>query len=121
MLPQAAPHRNGTRIFRLLEEVLEGLPFRRRTLEGVPTFFAGEAGFAFVWQGRLGLIFREAGDADALMAVPEAAPWAIHPTLPPAPNTVLVPLAWLEDPDRLAPWVQRAHAQASTAAPHRAR
>lgn len=120
-MPQAAPPRNGPKTLRRLEEALGDLPFRRRKVEGIPTFFAGEAGFAFFWEGRLGLLFRDPDDALELMRDPEALPWMIHPGLPPTPNAVLVPRAWLEEPDRLAPWIQRAHAQASTVVQKRGR
>lgn len=107
--------RHGSTTLRRLEEALGDLPFRRRDVEGVPTLFAGESGFAFLWEGRLGLIFREGTDAASLLNRAETTPWAPHPSLPPVPDTVLVPLAWLEEPDRLGPWIQKAHAQASTA------
>lgn len=115
MVPQAAAKKDEALTLRLLEAALGDLPFRRKVVFGVPSYFAGGAVFAVLWEGRLGLLFRDPADAERLMGHPGSAPWFPGHDHPPAPNAVLVAKELADDADAFAPWVQRAHAQASTA------
>ncbi|MBK8724565.1 MAG: TfoX/Sxy family protein [Holophagaceae bacterium] len=99
-----------------LDEALAELPYARRTLFGGPCFFAGATLFAFIWEEeRLGLVFQDAGDAEALRTLPGVEPWFPDRSRGALPHAVLVPMALLEDREVLAHWIQRAHAQAITA------
>ncbi len=99
---------------RFLEQALGDLPFRRRVFLGVPSFSASGRVFAFQWEGRLGLVFRDGTDAEVLMAAEGVTAWKPDPARASGQAVLLAPEAW-EDPAFVAPWIQRAHAQATTA------
>lgn len=105
-----------------LDEALADLPYARRTLFGGPCFFAGATLFAFIWEEeRLGLVFQESTDAEALRSLPGAEPWFPDRDRGALPGAVLLPAEMLQEDDALARWIQRAHAQALTARPRPAR
>lgn len=115
MHSETAAHREARQRARL-DEALAELPYARRVLFGGPCFFAGANLFAFIREdARLGLVFQDASDAEALRSLPGAEPWFPDRSRGALPGAVLLPPALVEDEDSLAPWVQRAHAQALTA------
>jgi hypothetical protein len=115
MHSDAVPHAEA-RLRARLDEALAELPYARRTLFGGPCFFAGVNLFAVIWEEeRLGLVFQDLSDAEALRSLPGAEPWFPDRSRGAIPGAVLLPQALVEDEDGLAHWVQRAHAQALTA------
>lgn len=99
-----------------VDEALAELPYARRTMFGVPCFYAGAQLFAFIWEGeRMGLAFRDVDDALALRSLPGAEPWFPSRHRGAVPNAVLLPPDLASDDEALARWLQRAHAQAVTA------
>lgn len=105
-----------------LDSALAELPYARRTLFGGPCFFAGANLFAFIWEAqRLGLVFQDATDAEALRCLPGADPWFPDRSRGAIPRAVLLPPGLVQDGEGLARWIQRAHAQALTAPPRPSR
>lgn len=121
MHSEASPHVEAFLRARL-DEALADLPYARRTLFGGPCFFAGANLFAFIWEEeRLGLVFQDPSDAEALRSLPGADPWFPDRSRGAIPRAVLLPQALVQDGEGLARWIQRAHAQALTAPQHPAR
>ncbi|MFN8011860.1 MAG: TfoX/Sxy family protein [Holophagaceae bacterium] len=115
MHSETAAHREA-RLRARVDEALAELPYARRVLFGGPCFFAGPNLFAFIREdARLGLVFQDASDAEALRSLPGAEPWFPDRSRGAIPRAVLLPPALVEDEEGLARWVQRAHAQALTA------
>jgi len=99
-----------------LDEVTEGLrQVTVRRMFGCDAFLAGGAIFAMVWrEGRIGLRLPE-DQLPELRALPGADPWRHRDMV--VRQWVLVPEAFHDDGDGLAPWVRKAHAAALARGP----
>ena len=90
-------------------EVLGDVSVRR--LFGCDGFFVGESIFAMIWKdGRIGLRYTDDATWREALALEGAATWCPIPERPMA-AWVLVPESFHDDPDALAAWAKKAHAQ----------
>jgi len=86
-----------------------------RRMFGCDAFLADGAIFAMVWrEGRIGLRLPD-DQLPELRALPGADPWRHRDMV--VRQWVLVPEAFHDDPDGLAPWVRKAHAAALARGP----
>jgi TfoX/Sxy family transcriptional regulator of competence genes len=94
-----------------LESLTVDLPrVTSRRMFGCDAFLARGAIFAMVWrEGRIGLRLPDALLPE-LRALPGADPWRHRDMV--VRQWVLVPEAFHDAPERLAPWVRKAHAAA---------
>ncbi|HET9037070.1 MAG TPA: TfoX/Sxy family protein [Myxococcaceae bacterium] len=94
-----------------LDDVTSGLPqVSVRRMFGCDAFLAGGAIFAMVWrEGRIGLRLPDELLPE-LRALPGADPWRHRDMV--VRQWVLVPEAFHDDADGLAPWVRKAHSAA---------
>lgn len=88
----------------------------RKRMFGCDAYFRDGKMFALVWkEARIGVKLLDDASYAALAKIKGAEAWS-----PGGKMTMgawmLVPSAWNEDEDKLRPWVERAHAQAGTAA-----
>ncbi len=99
-----------------LDDVTEGLRHVTvRRMFGCDAFLAGGAIFAMVWrEGRIGLRLPD-DQLPELRALPGADPWRHRNMV--VRQWVLVPEAFHDDADGLAPWVRKAHAAALSRGP----
>ena len=99
-----------------LDQAAGGLPdVTVRRMFGCDAFLARGAIFAMVWrEGRIGLRLPDEMLPE-LRSVPGADPWRHRDMV--VRQWVLVPEAFHDDGDRLAPWVRKAHAAALARGP----
>lgn len=86
-------------------------PHETRRMFGCDAFFVDGEIFALIWKtGRIGVKLTEAGEFAALAALPGAEPWCAGPKA--MAHWLLTPEEFHDDPEALAPWLKRAHAEA---------
>lgn len=79
-------------------------------------------GKAFASLSDVGLALKLSGDDyAALLAAPGASALQYTPDMPPSKSYVVVPDAWLDDRDRLRPWIARGAANLKPAKPRKTR
>ncbi len=91
---------------------------RRRTLGGPCAFMNGHLFFG-IYRDLL-WVRLSPEDREALLAEPGARPYEPIPGNM-STDSVVVPRAWLGEPDRIAPWVARAMTYVQTLGPRRAK
>lgn len=102
-------------LLELVEDASRDLPgVSPRRMFGCDALFAYGNIYALIWKdGRIGLKLPEPSAFEELMAMPGAVPWT--PGRSAMSHWVLVPEDFHDQPERLVPWVRRAHALAAKA------
>src|SRR3954468_15547847 len=101
------------RLKEIVELAAEGLPgVEAKRLFGCDGFFARGTIFSLIWKtGRIGIKLLDEADYAALMKVKGSSPWSPGPAKPKMFGWILVGPS-MNDANKLAPWVAKAHAQA---------
>ncbi len=103
------PTRQYPHLVELVEDAAVGLArVSRKSMFGCEGFWAGTNVFSVIWkEGRIGLKITEPEAFETLMGLPGARSW--KPGKVSMSGWVLVPEAFHDDPEALAPWVKKAH------------
>lgn len=100
-------------LIEIVEEITASLPdVSRRRMFGCDAYFAGDRIFALLWKtGRIGLKLPDPAAHAELLATPGSETWSIGAKT--MSTWTLVPEAWHDEPEALAPWLRRAYALAT--------
>ncbi len=102
-------------LIELLEECSRGLPgVTNKRMFGSHAFFVKGKIYALEWDDRIALKLHDRADFEALLAMPGSRTWSPAGKNPMS-KWVLVPEAFHDDAEALAPWVVKAHRQAAEA------
>lgn len=103
-------------LIEIVEEITASLPdVSRRRMFGCDAYFAGDRIFALLWKtGRIGLKLPDPSAHAELLAMPGSETWSIGAKT--MSNWTLVPEAWHDEPEALAPWLRRAYALSTSPA-----